>query len=110
MQNKMENGLKLQYVNVSGEPGSTAPVAQQCANIAMWNAAPPEISYQSSGDAPFIDLKAPKYSKELADKRRNTHLTSNHTVKQKMKLYSCSTKGKLSELRELLEGTEGPDG
>ena len=100
----MENGLKVQMMNVNGESGVGGLGAQKCAGIAEWNAAPPEISYQSSGEAPYIDLQAPKYSKELADKRRNAHLTSKHTVKQKMQLYSCSTKGKLNELRDLLEG------
>ena len=45
---------------------------------------PPEITYQSSGNAPEIDLKAPKYSKALADERRNAYLTTKHSIKEKM--------------------------
>ena len=67
--------------------------------------APPEITYQSSGNAPDIDLKAPKYDKELANSRRNRFLTTKHSIKEKMQLYSCSTKGKLDELKDILEGT-----
>ena len=71
--------------------------------------APPEITYQTSGNAPEIDLKAPKYNKALADKRRNQFLTTKHSIKEKMQLYSCSTKGKLEELQEILEGTNGKE-
>ena len=46
--------------------------------------APPEIIYQSSGNAPEIDLKAPKYDKSLADTRRNKFLTTKHSIKEKM--------------------------
>lgn len=71
--------------------------------------APPEINYQSSGNAPDIDLKAPKYDKSLADERRNKYLTTKHSIKEKMQLYSCSTKGKLDELKEILEGSNGKE-
>ena len=45
---------------------------------------PPEIEFQSSGNAPDIDLKAPKYDKDLANKRRNQFLTTKHSIKEKM--------------------------
>ena len=54
----------------------------QCAPVVVGKL--PEIEYQSSGNAPDVDLKAPNYDKELAIKRRDAHLTTKHSVKEKM--------------------------
>ena len=63
----------------------------------------PELAFKPSGNAPEIDLGAPKYDPDLADRRRAKFLTKGHSIKEKMELYTCSTKGKLDELRQVLE-------
>ena len=64
---------------------------------------PPEIDFTPSGNTPDIDLNAPVYDPDLAERRRKRFLTKDHTIKEKMELYTSSTKGKLDELREALE-------
>lgn len=54
----------------------------------------PDIAFEPSGNAPYIELGAPIYDKELADRRRTEFLTSNHSLKEKMELYTFSTKGR----------------
>ena len=67
----------------------------QAANGPLVMAEPPEIVFEPSGNAPEIDLGAPIYDKSLAERRRNEHLTMQHSIKEKMELYTCSTKGRL---------------
>jgi ankyrin repeat protein len=55
-----------------------------------------------SGNPPDIDLGAPPYNKELAERRRQQFLTMQHNIKEKMELYTSSTKGKIDELKEVL--------
>jgi len=50
-------------------------------------------------------LGAPDYNKELATERRNRYLTLNHSIKEKMELYTSSTKGKLEDLKNVLENS-----
>ena len=38
----------------------------------------------------------------MAERRRQSFLTFKHSIKEKMELYTCSTKGKLSELKDAL--------
>lgn len=38
----------------------------------------------------------------MAERRRQSFLTFRHSIKEKMELYTCSTKGKLSELKDAL--------
>ena len=59
----------------------------------------PEINFVPSGNTPDIDLGAPKYDKELAERRRTQFLTMKHTIKEKMELYTSSTKGLLDDLK-----------
>ena len=63
----------------------------------------PDIDFEPSGKAPLIELGAPLHDKELADRRRQEFLTVQHSVKEKMELYTCSTKGKLDLLREIIK-------
>lgn len=65
--------------------------------------APPEIDFTPSGNTPEIDLGAPVYDPDLAERRRNKFLTKDHSIKEKMELYTSSTKGRLDDLREVLE-------
>ena len=51
-----------QYSDDSSGLAATGPLYEACSPIA--------ITYQSSGNAPDVDLKAPKYDKAKADKRR----------------------------------------
>ena len=44
--------------------------------------------FESSGNTPEIDLGAPVYDKELADRRRSQFLTSIHTLKEKMVIFN----------------------
>lgn len=39
----------------------------------------------------------------LAQENRDKFLTMKHTIQEKMELYTCATKGKLDELKHLLE-------
>lgn len=66
----------------------------------------PEIDFVPSGNTPDIDLGAPDYDKSLADRRRNQFLTMNHSIKEKMELYTSSTKGKLDEIKEILSNPD----
>ena len=59
----------------------------------------PEIVFVPSGNPPVVDLGAPPYSLELANRRRNQFLTQQHSISDKMELYTSSTKGKLPELK-----------
>lgn len=34
------------------------------------------------------------------------HLTNKHDINDKMRLYECSTEGRIDELRQMLEGKE----
>ena len=55
----MQLGLnEKQYSDDSGW-AATGPISEPMS--------PPTITYQSSGNAPDVDLKAPKYNKETAD-------------------------------------------
>ena len=56
---------------------------------------PADINFVPSGNAPEIDLGAPDYDKSLAERRRKQFLTMQHSIKEKMELYTCSTKGRL---------------
>jgi hypothetical protein len=47
---------------------------------------------------PAMDLGAPVYDEELAEKRRQKYLTKKHTIPEKMELYNSSTKGNLEDL------------
>ena len=58
----------------------------------------PEISFLPSGNTPEIDLGAPPYNIGLAERRRKEFMTMQHTIKEKMELYTSSTKGKLVDL------------
>ena len=53
-----------------------------------------------------MDLQAPPYDVNLAERRRNKFMTMRHTIKEKMELYTSSTKGRLDELKEVLENDE----
>jgi len=64
----------------------------------------PEIQFQPSGNTPLIDLGAPPYDLPLAERRRNQFMTMKHSVKEKMELYTSSTRGKLEDLKKVLEG------
>lgn len=55
-----------------------------------------------SGNPPEIDLGAPPYDKELAERRRTKFLTMKHNIKEKMELYTSSTKGKIDDLKDVL--------
>ncbi len=66
----------------------------------------PEINFVPSGNPPDIDLGAPKYDKEVAERRRTSFLTMKHTIKEKMELYTSSTKGLLEDLRTVLTSKE----
>ena len=57
----------------------------------------------ASGNAPEVDLGAPPYDIEKAERRRNQFMTMKHTIKEKMELYTSSTKGKLQDLKDVLE-------
>ena len=67
----------------------------QAANGPLVVPEPTEINFVPSGNAPHIDLGAPDYDKDLAERRRKLFLTMQHSIKEKMELYTCSTKGKL---------------
>jgi ankyrin repeat protein len=56
-----------------------------------------------SGCTPDIDLGAPAYNKDLAERRRQQFMTMKHSIKEKMELYTSSTKGKLDDLKEVLQ-------
>jgi hypothetical protein len=56
-----------------------------------------------SGHTQEVDLGAPPYDLNLAERRRNAYMTVKHSIKEKMELYTSSTKGKLEELKEVLE-------
>ena len=66
---------------------------------------------QAKEDAPFgagfvdkyVDVGAPPYDKKLAEQNREKFMTMKHTISEKMELYTCATKGKLDELKHLLE-------
>ena len=62
----------------------------------------PEINFTPSGNTPDIDLGAPPYDLNVAERRRQNFLTMKHTIKEKMELYTASTKGKLEELKDAL--------
>jgi len=62
----------------------------------------PDIAFEPSGNAPYIELGAPAYDKGLADRRRTLFLTSGHSLKEKMELYTFATKGRFQEIREIL--------
>jgi hypothetical protein len=66
----------------------------------------PEIEFTPSGCTPDIDLGAPEYDKNLAEQRRNNHLTMKHSIKEKMELYTASTKGRLDDLKEVLKNPD----
>ncbi len=54
-------------------------------------------------DIPQLQLYAPDYSEENAAARRENFMTKQHTISEKMELYNCSTQGRISELKRLLE-------
>ena len=54
-------------------------------------------------DIPQLQLYAPDYSEENAAVRRENFMTKQHTISEKMELYNCSTQGRISELKRLLE-------
>jgi len=62
-----------------------------------------EIHFVPSGNTPEIELGAPPYDSGLAERRRINYMTMKHTIKEKMELYTSSTKGRLEDLKELLE-------
>ena len=78
-----------------------------CAAKGPWVELSPAMVYWPSGNVPNVDLKAPKYNKVIADKRRKDNLTSQHTIKEKMRLYNSSVKGNMDELRDMVEGRNG---
>lgn len=66
----------------------------------------PEINFIPSGTTPDIDLGAPPYDLNVAERRRQNFLTMKHTIKEKMELYTASTKGKLDELKDALKNPQ----
>ena len=62
----------------------------------------PAINFVPSGCCPEIDLGAPKYNGDLAETRRTRNLTKKHSIREKMELYTSSTKGKLEDLKDAL--------
>ena len=62
----------------------------------------PAIHFVPSGNCPEIDLGAPVYDGDKAETRRSRNLTKRHTIREKMELYTSSTKGKLEDLRDAL--------
>ena len=56
-----------------------------------------------SNSAPVLDLGAPSYDDTIAEERRNRLLSKFHTIPEKMELYNSSTKGKLGDLKNIVE-------
>lgn len=67
----------------------------------------PEIDFVASGNAPYIDLGAPLYDPEIAEKRRILSMTDKHSTSEKMELYSYTTKGKLKDMQKYLNYNDG---
>jgi hypothetical protein len=63
----------------------------------------PEIVFVPSGNTPDIDLGAPLYDESVASRRRNAFMTMKHSIKEKMELYTSSTKGNMEDLKNVLE-------
>jgi ankyrin repeat protein len=59
-----------------------------------------------SGNTPLIDLGSPPYDTSLAERRRNQFMTMKHSIKEKMELYTSSTKGRIDELKFVLEDAD----
>ena len=86
-------GPKVSKLLISSEKAANGPADDRY----------PEIQFEPSGEAIEVDLQAPPYNPSLADRRRNEFMTMKHTIKEKMELYTSSTKGKLLELKEVLD-------
>ena len=59
-----------------------------------------------SGNTPVIELNAPPYNSNVAERRRNRFMTMRHSIKEKMELYTSSTKGRIDDLKFVLENDD----
>ena len=66
----------------------------QASNLSQARASHPPLAQPT--------ISPPKYNGDLAETRRTRNLTKKHSIREKMELYTSSTKGKLEDLKDAL--------